>query len=121
MALGIYLAPLLWIGHARCVLFSEGSVEDGDNGGFANGVAGGFDSSLGDGDKTLTVSSMVRSCLAGVDPLLPCLNEHAMAAIEQTESMDTVRLDTDLEIARQHGAESMAPRGTYSFGKEQCM
>lgn len=118
MVLGIYLPPLFWIGHVGCVLFSEGSIEEGDNSGFASGMGGGSDNSLGDGDKTLTISSMVRTCLAGIDPFLPCINERAMAAIEQTESMDTVRLDTDLEIARQHGAESMEPKGIYSFGKE---
>lgn len=110
MVPGIYLAALLWTGRAGSVSFSEGSVEDGA--GFGNGLGD------GPGDKTLTVSSMVKSCLAGVDPFLPCINERAMAAIEQTESMDTVRLDADLEIARQRGAEAAAaPRGTYSFGK----
>lgn len=86
-------------------MFSEGSAGD-------SGVDG-------DGeDKTFTISTMVKSCLVGADPFVPCINERAMAALEQTESMDAVRLDSGLEISRQPGgAETIAPRGVYSFGK----
>lgn len=107
--LGVYTVtaaiPLIFFGFAGCVMFSEEPVGDGYNDGG------------NDDDKTLTVSSMVKSCLAGADPFLPCINERAMAAIEQTESMDAVRLDSGLEIFRQPGSEAFAPRGVYTFGK----
>lgn len=107
MSCGVHLAftvPLLLAGYAACVLFSEGTVEGG---------SGGND----DNDRSLTVSTAVRSCLTGIDPFLPCINERAMAAIEQSETMDTVRLDSGLEISRQHGDGVLAPREVYSFGK----
>lgn len=105
-----YMTSLL-IGYAGCVLFSEGPPVDE----FGNGLDSGLGS--GEDDKTLTVSSVVKGCLAGADPFLPCINERAMAALEQTETMDTVRLDPGLEIARPLDAEGIAPRGVYSFGK----
>lgn len=94
---GIYLASLFLAGRVACVVFSE----RGDD----------------DYDQTFAVSSMAKSCLAGADPLLSCFNERAMAALERAETMETVRLDAGLELARRPGPEGVAPRGVYSFGK----
>lgn len=114
--LGVYLAKLMiFVGCAQCVLFSEG----GRVGGSVGDAGGGGEDVLDDDHRhTLTVSTAVKSCLAGADPFLPCINEQAMAAIEQTESMDSVLLDSGLEISRRPGTESFAaPRGVYSLGK----
>jgi len=119
----VYLAPLMiFVGCGQCVLFSNGQSSGGpdvDEGGRVLG-------SVGDGDSedehqnlhTPTISTAVKSCLAGADPFLPCINEQAMAAIEQTESMDSVLLDSGLEISRRPSTEAFAaPRGVYSLGK----
>ncbi|XP_060879344.1 uncharacterized protein LOC132951584 [Metopolophium dirhodum] len=120
--LGVYLAKLMiFVGCAQCVLFSDGGPNGGGGGrvGGSVGDAGGGSEDVLDDDHlhTLTVSTAVKSCLAGADPFLPCINEQAMAAIEQTESMDSVLLDSGLEISRRPGTESFAaPRGVYSLG-----
>ncbi|VVC33492.1 Protein of unknown function DUF1676 [Cinara cedri] len=119
------MVPLLLAGCAGCgcvvVVSAAGDpVDDAPAGVFGGGGGGdsGFNDDGGGGDdrKTLTVSSAVKSCLAGVDPFLPCINERAMAALERTESADALLLDPGLEIARQPGDETPAPRGVYSFG-----
>lgn len=102
-------APLLLAGYAGCVLFSEGTA-DADAG-------NGFD--FGGPDETATVvGSALRGCLVGADPFLPCVNGRAMAALERTESMDSVRLDSGLEMAKSPDADdTFLPRGAYSFGE----
>lgn len=122
--LSVYLAKLMiFVGCAQCVLFSDGqSTGGGGRVGDSLGDGGGSsENDLGDDHHDLhtpTVSTAVKSCLAGADPFLPCINEQAMAAIEQTESMDSVLLDSGLEISRRPGTESFAaPRGVYSLGK----
>ncbi|XP_003244008.1 uncharacterized protein LOC100575455 [Acyrthosiphon pisum] len=127
--LGVYLAKLtIFVGCAQCVLFSDGQsaggpdVAGGGRVGGSVGDGGGGSEEVLDDDHlhdlhTLTVSAAVKSCLAGADPFLPCINEQAMAAIEQTESRDSVLLDSGLEISRRPGTESFAaPRGVYSLG-----
>jgi len=130
-ALGVHLAKLMiFVGCAQCVLFSDGQSAAGGPdvggggrvGGGAGDGGGGSEDDLDDDHhhdlRTPTVSTAVKSCLAGADPFLPCINERAMAAIEQTESMDSVLLDSGLEISRRPGTESFAaPRGVYSLGK----
>jgi len=91
-------APLLVVGYAGCVLFSGGGP-----------AAVG-----GEGDARYETAAAIRSCLSGIGPFVPCVNERAMAALERAESEDAVRLDAGLEIAR---AEGFAPRGVYSFGE----
>lgn len=101
-------------------MFSDG--ESAATGSDFGGGIGGDRSDGGRGnedDYTPTVSVAVKSCLAGADPFLPCINGHAMAAIEQTESMDSVRLDSGLEISRLPGDEGLSPRGVYTLGKSQ--
>jgi len=116
---------MIFVGLAQCVLFSDvGGPEVGGTGRVGGSVGdggGGNEDDLDDRHHTLhtsTVSTAVKSCLAGADPFLPCINEQAMAAIEQTESMDSVVLDSGLEISRRPGTEAFAaPRGVYSLGK----
>jgi len=124
---GVYLAKLMiFVGCAQCVLFSDGQSVGGDGhvGDSVGDGGGSSENDLGDDNRDLhtpTVSRAVKSCLAGVDPFLPCINEQAMAAIEQTESMDSVLLDSGLEISRRPDTESFAaPRGVYSLGKPSC-
>ncbi|XP_022178634.1 uncharacterized protein LOC111039422 [Myzus persicae] len=121
--LGVCLAPLMiFVGFAQCVLFSDGQSTGGldvDGGGRVGGSVG--DGGGGSEDDhhphTPTISTAVKSCLAGADPFLPCINEQAMAAIEQTESMDSVLLDSGLEISRRPSTDAFAaPRGVYSLG-----
>ncbi|XP_060839433.1 uncharacterized protein LOC132920784 [Rhopalosiphum padi] len=114
-ALCVYLAQLiLFVSCVQCVMFSDGQSSDSDVGG---NVDDGERSSENNDPLTPTVSTAIKSCLAGADPFLPCINGHAMAAIEQTESMDSVLLDSGLEISRRPGGEAFAaPRGVYSLG-----
>lgn len=98
-------APLLVIGYAGCVLFSSG---------------GGPASVGGEGDaryETAATGSAIGSCLSGIGPFVPCVNERAMAALERAESERAVRLDPGLEIVQAGPAEGFAPRGVYSFGE----
>jgi len=122
--LGVYLAKIMiFVGCVQCVLFSDGqSAGVPDVGGSVSDGGGGSEDVFDDDHlqnlHTATVSTAVKSCLAGADPFLPCINEQAMAAIEQTESMESVVLDSGLEISRRPGTESFAaPRGVYSLGK----
>jgi len=126
IVLGVYLASLMiFVGCAQCVLFSDGQSSGGqdvDGGGRVGGSVGDDGGDSGDDHhddlRTTTISTAVKSCLAGADPFLPCINEQAMAAIEQTESMDSVLLDSGLEISRRPSTEAFAaPRGVYSLGK----
>ncbi|XP_025197899.1 uncharacterized protein LOC112596435 [Melanaphis sacchari] len=115
--LGVYLASLIiFVSCTQCILFSDsdGHSSDSDVGG-----------DVGDDDRgsenndhlNPMVSTAIKSCLAGADSFLPCINGHAMAAIEQTESMDSVLLDSGLEISKSPSVEAFAaPRGVYSLG-----
>lgn len=119
---GVYLVPLMiFVSCAQCVLFSDGQTSSSDVGGGRVGVSVDDDngsSENNDHHHTPMVSTAIKSCLAGADPFLPCINEHAMAVIEQTETMDSVLLDSGLEISRRPDIEAFAaPRGVYSLGK----
>lgn len=130
-ALRVYLVCelMIFVGCAQSVLFSDvGGPVVGGTGRVGGRVGGNVGDGGGDNEDdiddqrhslhTSTVSTAVKSCLAGADPFLPCINEQAMAAIEQTESMDSVLLDSGLEISRRPGTEAFAaPRGVYSLGK----
>ncbi|KAF0770968.1 Uncharacterized protein FWK35_00015391 [Aphis craccivora] len=115
--LGVYLVRLMiFVSCAQCVLFSDGQTSGSNAGGGRVGVSVDDDDGSSE-NRNPMVSTAIKSCLAGADPFLPCINEHAMAVIEQTETMDSVLLDSGLEISKRPDVETFAaPRGVYSLG-----
>lgn len=116
--LGVYFVRLMiFVSCAQCVLFSDGQTSGSNAGGGRVGVSVDDDDGSSE-NRNPMVSTAIKSCLAGADPFLPCINEHAMAVIEQTETMDSVLLDSGLEISKRPDVETFAaPRGVYSLGK----